>query len=792
MENEVNVKFLDRFKSRKPMTEPDDVFISASAVSPASVEIWKRLPEEIKKDSIMSIFNDYVDDAKDNRSIDESRNDLTEIDETKISFLSTPNSGNTTCMTTLQLDDDLDLKKNSFTILLKSKVKYLMKYTKIIILAIIWLAFTIILIVKDEKDDNTRPTFVPVDQNRYNIIINQPNTKKILIEVYGPFVADKDAEISALWIDMWIDALTFNDSQIKSTQKVSEVWRVAFASKNLPTSKIAIVKRYNIFDLMDSNANAAVLSATMKSNMNEAVSLDMNYDLKPINATLGMIFAGCILIGLYVLIITEIVHRTFAAVFSSTLALAALAVLDQRPTMKEVIEWIDVETLLLLFSMMIIVAILTETGIFDYMAVFAYKITYGKIWPLITCLSLFTGVLASLLDNVTTILLMTPVTIRLCEVMNITPVPILILMVIFSNIGGTVTPIGDPPNVMIASNPHVIDSGVNFGIFTVHMGVGLIFVCLQTYFQFRFYYKNIAALKNPECKQIKEQNRMIYLWQEASVEFSKDLSHNKSIVDAIFNKINKLKWQLKKTMDSSQIEADVYNATLAELTEKYGIRDKNLLAKCAIVIAFVITIFFLHSLPELQRISLGWTALLGAILLILLTDRQDMEIILSKIEWTTLLFFTSLFILMEALTKLGLISLIGKQTENIIMSVSENSRLTVAILIILWVSALTSAFVDNIPLTTMMIKIAISLGSNPTLQLPLQPLMWALSFGACLGGNGTLIGASANIVCAGIAEKHGYRISFTTFFKMGFPIMLGSITVATVYLLTSHVLFKWN
>ncbi|XP_077284530.1 P protein-like isoform X2 [Arctopsyche grandis] len=695
-------------------------------------------------------------------------------------------------MTTLQLDDDLDLKKNSFTILLKSKVKYLMKYTKIIILAIIWLAFTIILIVKDEKDDNTRPTFVPVDQNRYNIIINQPNTKKILIEVYGPFVADKDAEISALWIDMWIDALTFNDSQIKSTQKVSEVWRVAFASKNLPTSKIAIVKRYNIFDLMDSNANAAVLSATMKSNMNEAVSLDMNYDLKPINATLGMIFAGCILIGLYVLIITEIVHRTFAAVFSSTLALAALAVLDQRPTMKEVIEWIDVETLLLLFSMMIIVAILTETGIFDYMAVFAYKITYGKIWPLITCLSLFTGVLASLLDNVTTILLMTPVTIRLCEVMNITPVPILILMVIFSNIGGTVTPIGDPPNVMIASNPHVIDSGVNFGIFTVHMGVGLIFVCLQTYFQFRFYYKNIAALKNPECKQIKEQNRMIYLWQEASVEFSKDLSHNKSIVDAIFNKINKLKWQLKKTMDSSQIEADVYNATLAELTEKYGIRDKNLLAKCAIVIAFVITIFFLHSLPELQRISLGWTALLGAILLILLTDRQDMEIILSKIEWTTLLFFTSLFILMEALTKLGLISLIGKQTENIIMSVSENSRLTVAILIILWVSALTSAFVDNIPLTTMMIKIAISLGSNPTLQLPLQPLMWALSFGACLGGNGTLIGASANIVCAGIAEKHGYRISFTTFFKMGFPIMLGSITVATVYLLTSHVLFKWN
>lgn len=149
---------------------------------------------------------------------------------------------------------------------------------------------------------------------------------------------------------------------------------------------------------------------------------------------------------------------------------------------------------------------------------------------------------------------------------------------------------------------------------------------------------------------------------------------------------------------------------------------------------FVISLFFLHSVPELQRLSLGWTALLGAIFLIILADIEDMEAILARVEWSTLLFFAALFILMEALSELGLIEWIGSMTENIILGVGEESRLMVAVLIILWVSAIASAFVDNIPLTTMMVKITISLAQNQTLNLPLQPLVWALAFGACLGG----------------------------------------------------------
>lgn len=169
-------------------------------------------------------------------------------------------------------------------------------------------------------------------------------------------------------------------------------------------------------------------------------------------------------------------------------------------------------------------------------------------------------------------------------------------------------------------------------------------------------------------------------------------------------------------------------------THQYPIRNWPLLIKSGVTLIFVISFFFLHSVPDIQKLSLGWTALLGAVLLLILSDRDDLESVLARVEWSTLLFFAALFVLMESLSELGLIDWIGTQTELIILSVDEESRLAVAILIILWVSAIASAFVDNIPLTTMMVKVAISLAEKKALNLPLQPLVWAMAFGACLGG----------------------------------------------------------
>lgn len=330
---------------------------------------------------------------------------------------------------------------------------------------------------------------------------------------------------------------------------------------------------------------------------------------------------------------------------------------------------------------------------------------------------------------------MTPVTIRLCEVMQLNPVPILMFSVIFSNIGGAMTPVGDPPNVIIASNSHIVKSGVNFANFTLHMAPCVVLVMIQTYFQLRFMYRDMNSLRFTDNKVVRELKHQIGVWQRAAQSLSASTADADLVRKSLNKKVEKLNRQLEQKVSTTEVPMESYQATLEDLQAKYPIKDKVLLIKSCITLVFVVGFFFLHSAPSIQKLSLGWTALLGAILLLILYDRDDIEAVLEHVEWATLLFFAALFVLMEALTELGLIGWIGLQTENVILSVGEESRLAVAILIILWVSALASAFVDNIPLTTMMIKIVIALSQNETLNLPLHPLVWALALGACLGGD---------------------------------------------------------
>lgn len=160
--------------------------------------------------------------------------------------------------------------------------------------------------------------------------------------------------------------------------------------------------------------------------------------------------------------------------------------------------------------------------------------------------------------------------------------------------------------------------------------------------------------------------------------------------------------------------------------------------KSASVLVFIIVLFFTESIPGLRHLSLGWVALTGMILLLIISGRDDMDCLLSRIEWTTLLFFACMFVTMESLSRLGFITWIGQQTESIILSVPQDSRLACAIFLILWISALSSAFVDSVPITAMMVKVVVTLAENEKLNLPLQPLVWALTFGPCLGGTGTL------------------------------------------------------
>ncbi|XP_055799851.1 P protein-like [Salvelinus fontinalis] len=260
----------------------------------------------------------------------------------------------------------------------------------------------------------------------------------------------------------------------------------------------------------------------------------------------------------------------------------------------------------------------------------------------------------------------------------------------------------------------------------------------------------------------------------------------------VLNLESVLRKQLKTFQRQISQEDKNWENNIQELHKKNRITDRVLLVKCISVLGVVIFMFFLNSFVPSIHLELGWIAIFGALWLLVLADIQDFEIILHRVEWATLLFFAALFVLMEALAQLQLIDYIGVQTALLIKAVPEEHRLAMAIILVMWVSALASSLIDNIPFTATMIPVLINLSQDADVNLPIKPLIFALAMGACLGGNGTLIGASANVVCAGIAEQHGYGFSFMEFFRLGFPMMLMTCTLGMCYLLATIIGLGWT
>ncbi|XP_025246181.1 P protein [Theropithecus gelada] len=577
-------------------------------------------------------------------------------------------------------------------------------------------------------------------------------------------------------------------SRWRRPQQVTHNWTVYL---NPRRSERSVMSR--TFEVLGRETVSISIRASLQQT--QAVPLLMAYQYLRASVEAQVTIATAILAGVYALIIFEIVHRTLAAMLGSLAALAALAVIGDRPSLTHVVEWIDFETLALLFGMMILVAIFSETGFFDYCAVKAYRLSRGRVWAMIIMLCLIAAVLSAFLDNVTTMLLFTPVTIRLCEVLNLDPRQVLIAEVIFTNIGGAATAIGDPPNVIIVSNQELRKMGLDFAGFTAHMFLGICLVLLVSFPLLRLLYWN-RKLYNKEPSEIVELKHEIHVWRLTAQRISPASREETAVRRLLLGKVLALEHLLARRLHTfhRQISQEDKNweTNIQELQKKHRISDGILLAKCLTVLGFVIFMFFLNSFVPGIHLDLGWIAILGAIWLLILADIHDFEIILHRVEWATLLFFAALFVLMEALAHLHLIEYVGEQTALLIKMVPEDQRLTAAIVLVVWVSALASSLIDNIPFTATMIPVLLNLSRDPEVGLPAPPLMYALAFGACLGGNGTLIGASANVVCAGIAEQHGYGFSFMEFFRLGFPMMIVSCIVGMCYLLVAHVVVGWN
>jgi Na+/H+ antiporter NhaD/arsenite permease-like protein len=422
----------------------------------------------------------------------------------------------------------------------------------------------------------------------------------------------------------------------------------------------------------------------------------------------------------YVLIAFEILHRTLAAFLGATLLMLITHTLGHFDEAYHILTWeqalhsVDWNVVFLLMGMMIIVGVLKESGVFQWLAYKSFHVARGNIFLLSVVLVVVTAVCSAFLDNVTTMLLLTPVTLEIALVLKVSPFVFLMPEIVASNFGGTATLIGDPPNIMIGSY-----AGLTFNDFVLNLAPVVVIVLVANIIYNKFVYGG---------------------------------DYKKAKVEDVPKMISFLK-------------------------EKYKITNGKLLYIGGAVLLGVICLFALHGLFHME---VSVAALFGAALIVLLCKVDIVEMLEKEIEWPSLVFFIMLFIVVGAAEHTGILQVLADTIKDICQG-----RLWVAIIVILWVSGIASAIVDNIPYTATMLPIIAFLNQSiPGAESGV--LWWALALGACFGGNGTIIGASANVVTTGIAEKAGYKITFGQFVKEAAPITVVSLIISTVFLLLAY------
>jgi len=403
----------------------------------------------------------------------------------------------------------------------------------------------------------------------------------------------------------------------------------------------------------------------------------------------------------YAIIISEKIHRTVIALIGASLMII-LGVISQE----QAIEGVDFNTLGLLIGMMVIVDIAKHSGVFQYVAIWAAKAGKGSPMPIFILLGIITAVFSALLDNVTTVLLMTPVAFVIANNLKLNPKPYLFGTILLSNIGGAATLIGDPPNILIGSA-----AGLSFNDFIFNMAPASVLIAVATLLILFFWYRK---------------------------EF---------------------------------VATDESKKAIMRFEPSEAITDKKLLIKSLIVIGLVLFGFFTHGFTHLEAATI---ALAGAALLLLLTFNEP-DHHLQNAEWTTIFFFIGLFVLVVGLEQVGAIYFLAQK----LFMITEGN-LTMTTIFILWGSAFFSSVVDNIPFVATMIPLVKDIGTISGLAL--APLWWALTLGADIGGNATIVGASANLVVSGMAEKEGHKIGFVEYMKVALPLTVVAMVISTIYI----------
>ncbi|KAH8373964.1 hypothetical protein KR200_005335, partial [Drosophila serrata] len=601
--------------------------------------------------------------------------------------------------------------------------------------------------------------------------INKHYTDKMLVKNSPSIdvrVEWRDSTLERIFVrsEVWKVYVSLNEAEFSEVTTILKVIHlkksIISIYRNLYHTSINLPEEYEPISAGEWGSARSVISFESKCDF--PVGFHVVLHNSPEQPKMGLVYTFILIVSLYALVISEYIDRRFGAVLISIGALTLMSCIGLRPTFEMVASWIDFSTLMVLLGSMIMVALMWETGFFDFVTLVAYRTSKGHAWLLIYLLSMIAAIFAAILDNATVVMLLAPACIRVCEAAFLNTKIVLLILAIYAHIGGSMTPVGSAANILII-NHMSREQSINFTLFTAHMLPASVMCMLSVYILLFFSVGN-----------------RIYKVQENQLERRRAMKQPTEEILHRMDELRKRRTWLKPVSD--------YYEILATVEANQPPMNFTLLAHIGVAFLFIFAGFVLRSMPiTIPNASFAWITMLGALLLLILANQPNISPVLARIEWGILLYVSSLFIITEVIVHLGFITWLGQLTTTAVLGVEYSQQTISSMLIILWTSAVFSAFLDNTAVAAVLLKVCIEVEHSEDTILPLMSLVWALLLGSNYGGMGTLLGSLSNEFVAVVAKEHGYDITFMDFFYMGFPVMIFTLMVCSLYLLAAEVVF---
>lgn len=511
---------------------------------------------------------------------------------------------------------------------------------------------------------------------------------------------------------------------------------------------------------------------------NRAFALFVVVNYNPVSTHVGVAGGILLLIFFYVLIIWDLADRALVALLTSMGGIGLLCMMNARPQLTEFVQLIHLDCLMYVFFLMLIVRIVDETVVFDFIAAITYEASRGKPWLLVLILCACAAIFSAILDNVTMVLLMGPITLRLCQKLALCTTIVLMSITMFANIGNVLSPLNKDSILKLDIAPFLEAQHITYSNYVLHIFPGVILSLAVAYgvlygFLKKYLYSRSTVIGSITSLQIRADKL-----KKVGVHLSQYQN----------NRITQLR-RIEIEQNGEREEVD-FASTLSDLKANCIVRNIPLLVGSCISLA----VLFVLCLPtidnNLHHLTPNWIALFATVLLLILGNLQELDVLLARIDWRSLIFFAALMVLFKSIRYLGIDYWTIKTIHKIVSNTRKDRQLAVSILVLTAVAAIESAIMPNMMMKTLMVNEAISVSVD--CNLPFAPLLWSIAYGSSFGENSNLICSLANVLASGLAHQEGYRYTYKRFFVIGFPITVATLMMSTIYLLIAHLVCNWH